>query len=233
MVSSFVRCGARSILVAILIGSLLNLSLVSNIAASEKPLGMVVASQHARLGNANAVAGADVYSGDTFATDADGSLRLKLGGSQIYLLGSSWAKLLQQENKVRASVKQGTLGFSTTTPGQIEIETPLGTIQGANGERMHGQVIVLAADRMTVSAYQGTLVVSANDQEQIVKPGQSYAVSFAPEAAAGGQAPAGVGKSGVNKRRLAFTLLAIGGAAATVGIIWHESTESCSRVNCD
>jgi len=230
MVSSLVRCGARSILVAVLIGGLLNFS---NIAASEKPLGMVVESQHARLDNANAVAGVDVYSGDTFATDAEGSLRLKLGGSQIYLLASSSAKLLQQEDKVRASVKQGTLGFSTTTPGQIEIDTPLGTIHGANGERMHGQVVVLGADRMTVSAYQGTLVVSANDQEQIVRPGQSYAVSFAPEAAAGGQAPQGGVKPGVDKRRLAFMLIAIGGGAAAAGILWHVATESCSGLSCD
>jgi hypothetical protein len=229
-VRSLVRCGARSILVAVVIGGLLNLS---NIAASEKPLGMVVASQHARLDNANAVAGVDVYAGDTFATDADGSLRLKLGGSQIYLLASSSARLLQQENKVRASVKQGTLGFSTTTPGQIEIDTPLATIHGANGDRMHGQVVVLGADRMTVSAYQGTLVVSANDQEQIVKPGQSYSVSFAPEAAAGGQAPQGTVKSGVDKKRLAFILIAIGVAATAAGIIWHEETESCSGLRCD
>jgi len=230
MVSSLVRCGARSILVAVLIGGLLNLS---NIAASEKPLGMVVASRHARLDNANAVAGVDVYSGDTFATDAEGSLRLKLGGSQIYLLASSSGKVLQQENKVRASLKQGTLGFSTTTPGQIEIDTPLGRIHGANGERMHGQVVVLGADRMTVSAYQGTLVVSANDQEQIVKAGQSFAVSFAAEAAAGGQAPQGAVKPGVDKRRLAFMLLAIGGGATAAAILWHEATESCSGLSCD
>ncbi|MBZ5500627.1 MAG: hypothetical protein LAN59_00095 [Acidobacteriia bacterium] len=230
MVSSFVRRGARSLLVMIVIGGLLNFS---TMAASEKPLGMVVASQHARLDNANAVAGVDVYAGDTFATDAEGSLRLKLGGSQIYLLASSSAKLLQQENKVRASVKQGTLGFSTTTPGQIEIETPLATIRGVNGERMYGQVVVLGAAKMTVSAYQGTLVVSANDQEQIVKPGQSYVVSFAAEAAAGGQAPEGAVKPGVNKKKLAFMLIAIGGGGAGVAFLWHEFTESCSTAPCD
>lgn len=227
--SSLVRWGGRSILVAVLIGGLLNLS---NIAASEKPLGMVVATLHARLDNSNAVAGADVFAGDTFATDADGSLRLKLGGSQIYLRASSSAKLLQLENKVRASVQQGTLGFSTSAPGQIEIDTPLATIHGANGERMQGQVVVLGADRMTVSAYQGTLVVSANDQEQIIKPGQSYSVSFATAAAAGGQAPEGAVKPGVNKKKLAFMLVAIGGGATAAGIIWHEATESCSALPC-
>lgn len=227
--SSFVRRGARSILAVVAIGGLLNFS---TMAASEKPLGMVVASQRARLDNANAVAGVDVYAGDTFATDAGGSLRLKLGESQIYLLASSSAKLLQQEDKLRASVKQGTLGFSTT-PGQIEIETPLATIRGVNGKRMYGQVVVLGADRMTVSAYQGALVVSANDQEQIVKPGQSYVVSFAAAAAAGGQAPEGAVRPGVNTKKLAFMLVAIGGGGAGVAFLWHEFTESCSNAPCD
>jgi len=229
-VSSLIRCGARSVLVAVLIGGLLNLS---NIAASEKPLGMVVASQHARLDNANAVAGADVFAGDTFVTDADGSLRMNLGGSQIYLLASSSAKLLQLENKLRASVQQGTVGFSTTAPGQIEIDTPLATIHGVNGERTYGQVVVLGGGKMTVSAYQGTLVVSANDQEQIVKPGQSYAVSFAPEAAAGGQAPEGAVKPGMNTKKLAFILIATGGGGVGVAFLWHEFTESCSNSPCD
>lgn len=226
---SLVRCGARSILVGVLIGGLLNLS---NIAASEKPLGMVVASQHARLDNANAVAGADVFAGDTFATDVEGSLRLKLGGSQIYLLASSSATLMRQEDKLRASVKHGTLGFSTT-PGQIEIETPLATIRGVNGGRMYGQVVVLGADKMMVSAYQGALVVSANDQEQIVKPGQSYVVSFAAAAGAGGQAPEGAVKPGVNTKKLVFMLVAIGAGGAAVAFLWHESTESCSAMSCD
>ena len=227
---SRIRCSARSSLIAIVIASLLNFS---SLAASEKPLGMVVSSQHARLDNANAIAGVDVYAGDSFATDAGGSLRLRLGGSQVYLLASSSAKFLQQEDKVRATVGRGTLGFSTARPNEIEIETPLATVRGVNGQLVHGQVSVTGADRMTVSAYQGTLLVFANGQEQIIKPGQSYSVSFAPDAAAGGQAPQGAVKPGGNKKRLAFMLIAIGGVATGAAILWHELTESCSGLSCD
>jgi len=227
---SRIRCSAQSSLIAIVIASLLNFS---SLAASARPLGMVVASQHARLDDANAVAGVDVYAGDTFATDEGGSLRLKLGGSQVYLLASSSAKFLQQEDKVRATVGRGTLGFSTTRPNEIEIETPLATVRGVNGQLVHGQVSVTGADRMTVSAYQGTLLVFANDQEQIVKPGQSYSISFAPDAAAGGQAPQEAVKSGRSKKRLAFLLLGVGGIATGAAILWHEVTESCSGLACD
>lgn len=228
---SRIRCGARSSLIAIVIAGLLNLSCL---AASEKPLGMVVTSQHARLANANAVAGVSVYTGDTFATDAEGSLRLNLRGIQVYLLASSSAKLLQQENTVLASVDRGTLGFSTATPGQIEIETPLATVRGVNGKNVHGQVALTGPAKMTVTAFEGTLLVSANDQEQIVKPGQSYSVSVAPQTA-GGQAPVPVTNSNSNnrKRKLAFILLG-NAAVATAGVIlWHEFTESCSGLSCD
>jgi hypothetical protein len=226
---SSIQCGARSSLIAIVIASLLNFS---SLAASEKPLGMVVASQHARLDNANAVAGVDVYGGDTFATDEGGSLRLKLGGSQVYLLASSSAKFLQQEDKVRATVGRGTLGFSTARPNEIEIETPLATVRGVNGERVYGQVTLTAADKMTVTAFTGTLLVSANDQAQIVKPGQSYSVSLAPEAA-GGQVPQSTRtSSSINKTKLAFILVVSGIAAATAVAVWMENTESCSSLPC-
>jgi len=225
-----IRCGARYSLIAIVIASLLNFS---SLAASGKPLGMVVASQNARLDNATAVAGVDVYDGDTFATDDLGSLRLKFGGSQVYLLASSSAKFLQNEDKVRATVGRGTLGFSTARSNEIEIETPLATVRGVNGQIVHGQVSLTGADRMTVSAYQGTLLVSANGQEQIVKAGQSYAVSFAADAAAGGQAPQGTMTSGKSRKRLAFLLLGVGGMATGAAILWHEETESCSGLTCD
>jgi hypothetical protein len=229
-VRSGVRSGARSCLVAFLIASLLNLPAM---AASERPLGMVVASQRARVDNASAVAGATVYAGDAFVTDAEGSLRLKIGGSQVYLLSSSAAKLVQQENKVHATVDRGTLGFSTATPDQIEIETPLATVRGMNGERVFGQVAVTGADQMTVSAYEGTLLVAANDQEQVIKPGQKYTVSFAPDAAAGGQEPQGVRKRNKNKRRLLFLLIMGGAVAGTAAAVWHSSSESCSTLPCN
>lgn len=225
---SLSRPGTRSILVAILIVGLVNLPAM---AAGEKPLGMVVESQHALLDNANAVAGVDVYAGDTFATDQGGSLRLKLGGSQVYLLASSSAKFLQQDDKVRASVDRGTLGFSTATPGQIEIETPLATVRGVNGQLVHGQVSVTDADRMTVTAYKGSLLVAADDQEQIIKAGQSYSVSVAPEAAAGGQTPEGAVKPGKKrKKRLAFLLVATGAVATTGVLLWNNLAVSPSSV---
>jgi hypothetical protein len=226
--SSLTRCGARSSLVAVLIASLVNLPAM---AAGEKPLGMVVASEHAHLDSADAVGGTTVYSGDSFVTDSEGSLRLKLGGSQVYVLASSSAKVFLKENKLRASVDRGTLGFATAAPNEIEIETPLAAVRGANGEGVYGQVALAGADKMTVTAYRGSLLVAADDQEQIVKPGQSYAVSFAPDAVAGGQTPEGAVKPAKKrKKRLAFILLASGAVATTGVLTWRNLASSPSSI---
>ena len=193
---------------------------------------MVVASQHAQLDNANAVAGATVYAGDAFLTEAQGSLRLKIAESQLYLLSSSGARLAQQDNTVHASVDHGTLGFSTTTPDQIAIDTPLATVRGTAGPRVFGQVAVTGADKMTVSAFEGTLLIAGEDQEQVVKPGQTYTVMVAPAAEPGAQDPQGTVRK-KSKRRLIFALVA-GGTLATIGILtWEEKTESCSNLPCN
>lgn len=227
IVRSIVLIGARSCLVALLIVALLNLPVT---AASAKPLGIVVTAQHARLDNVDAVNGADVYPGDALVTDAGGSLRLQIARSQMYLLSSTEATLVQRENTVQAKVDRGTLGFSMPVPNQLEIGTPLGVIRAANGQHVFGQVVVLSPTRMQVSAYEGTLVVTANGgPEKTIGPGETYEATLAADAAAAAlpQSPQGVGGQGINWKRVAEVVIPTGAAAIAAAIIWHEETESC------
>ncbi|MBZ5695648.1 MAG: hypothetical protein LAN36_09840 [Acidobacteriia bacterium] len=224
---------ARACLVAFLSIGLMNLPVM---AASEKPLGMVVTAANARLDNAKAAIGADVYSGDTLSTDQDGSLRLKVGLSQVYMLSSSSATLEPLGSKVRANVERGSLGFSTTAPDQIEIGTPLGVIRGANGQRVFGQVAMLDASSMRISAYEGTLVVEASNGEmKMIEQGQTYEATLVANSEPGGaQGPSGVGRPGINWKRVVVVAAFVGGAATAAAILWHEATESCTvPSNCD
>src|ERR1700685_3422570 len=109
-------------------------------AASAKPIGMIVIADHAKVDTADAAIGADVYSGDALSTEMGGSLRMKVGASQVYLLSSSAATLVPEDNKVRAKITQGTLGFSTSSPDQLEIGTPLGIIRGEDSQRVFAQI---------------------------------------------------------------------------------------------
>src|ERR1700689_3339999 len=111
-------------MVAFVVVGMLNFPVM---AAASKPLGMVVSADHASLDNAKAAIGADIYSGDALVTDAGGSLRLKVGPGQVYLLSGSSATLVPLENKVQAKVEHATLDFSTAGPEQLEVECPLGT----------------------------------------------------------------------------------------------------------
>ena len=217
----------RACLVALLMAGLIHLPVA---AASGKPLGMVVTAANARLDNAKAAIGADVYSGDRLNTDQDGSLRLRVGPSQVYLLSSSSAALEPLGGKVRAKVERGTLGFSTTSPDQFEIGTPLGVIRGASGQRVFGQVAVLNASSMRVSAFEGTLLVEArNGDVKTIEQGQTYEATLVANSEPGAaQGPSGVGGSGINWRRVVVVGIFVGGAATAAAILWHEATESCS-----
>ncbi len=230
---SNILAGARSCLTAFLVVGLLNLPMPV-MAASSKPLGMVVATDHARLDNANAAIGADVYSGDALATDIGGSLRMKVGPSQVYLLSASSATLVPQENRVQAKVGHGTVGFSTASPEQLEIGTPLGVIRGANSQRIFGQVAVLSATKMQISAYEGTLlVVAANGEQKTVSQGETYEATLAAPEPGGGQNQAGVGGPGINWRHVAFVAGVAGGLGVAALLLWEEQSESCTVPPCE
>ena len=227
---SNILSGARSCLIAFVVVGMLNLPVM---AASSKPLGIVVSADRASLDNTAAAIGSDIYSGDALATDVGGSLRLKVGSGQVYLLSSSSATLVPQENKVQAKVAHGTLDFSTSSPAQLEIGTPLGVVQGTDSQRVFGQVAVLSPTKMQISAYEGTLLVTAlNGEQKTIHQGETYEATLAAPEPGGGQNQAGVGGTGINWKHVA-TVAIIGGAlGGTALALWIEESESCSNPPC-
>jgi hypothetical protein len=130
-----VRYILKSFLVAFLSVGLIG---IPSFAANEKPLGLVTQAQEAHLGSATVAIGTTVYPGDTLATDEGGTVRLKVGGSQFYLLSSSAATLSAGSNVVNASVSRGTVGFSSNGSDQLSLEIPEGTLRAANGQPGYG-----------------------------------------------------------------------------------------------
>jgi hypothetical protein len=225
-----ILCAARSCLIAFVVVGILNLPAM---AASSKPLGMVIATEKAQLDNAKAEIGADVFSGDALATDIGGSLRMKVGPSQVYLLSESSATLVPQENRVQAKVERGTVGFSTSSPDQLEIGTPLGVIRGANNDRIFGQVAVLSPTRLQISVYEGTLLVTApNGEHKTIDQGQTYEATLAAPDPGGAQNQQGVGGTGINWKHVATVGIIAGAAGGTALALWIENNESCSNPPC-
>jgi len=247
-----VRSVARSILIAVVACSMLNLPAF---AAGAEPLGVVIQTQNAHLSNANAAIGATVYPGDALATERDGTLRLRVGTGQLYLAPSSSASLTQNAKVTRVTVTSGTVGFASVTSADIELQTPVALVRPANGQRAQGQVSVTGPNHMTVSAYSGALLVERNGESRIVEAGKSYNVTFDPNATPSAQQPNGAGTSdqngngngntgngngsgngggggnGQGSGQLIFDSVVLGATAAGGVIIWHFVTQSTTSSN--
>jgi hypothetical protein len=218
-VPSIVSAGTRFCVVAVLALVLLNLP--TN-AASEKPLGVVLTADHARLDNASAAIGADVFSGDALVTDRGGSMRLTVGPSQVYLLSASSATLEPDASRVQTRVNIGTVGFSTSSPAELEIQTPLGMIRGADSRPIFGQVSVVSASEMRISSYEGTLVVTDNTgAEKLIRPGETWDATLAAQTNPNPPTPAV--KPGINWKRVAAVAIPLVAAGIVACALWPES----------
>lgn len=224
---------SRAVLIAFIAFGLLNLA-EPVMAASARPLGTVLAASHARLDNADAENGADIYSDDALVTDEGGSLQFRVGASQLYLLSLSSATLEPRANRIQANIGRGTLGFSTAEPEKLEIQTPVGVIRGANGQPIYGQVSVLSSGKMQITSYRGTLLVDINGQERTVPQGEAYEATLVSDSAGGAAGvPISVGGNGFQWTRIAF-VAAIAAFLALLArfVIWPSVDESCMNMNC-
>src|SRR4029077_9954388 len=203
-------------------------------AANEKPLGMVIQAEEAQLGSAKATVGATVYPGDSIATGTGGTMRLKVGSGQLYLLSASTATLAENTAAFHAVVNRGTVGFSSPAVEPFELETPLGVVRPAAGAT-YGQVPLTGPREMIVSAYRGDLIVDNNGELHTIPEGKSFRVSMdldpAQPNAAAPQGPYGTGvKPAVNPHFIIkLTAVAIVGVATY--FIYQELSESPSKPN--
>ena len=147
---------ARSTIVAFLIVGFCNLPSMSS---TEKPLGVIAQAERAHLDSASAATGATVYAGDSFDTETGGTLRLRVGTSQFYLLASSAATLTQDSSGAMLTLTRGTAGFSSAASGQIQLDTPAGIVRGTEGKPAYGQVSIKSPNELVVSAFRGDLVL--------------------------------------------------------------------------
>jgi len=218
-VRSIVPVGARFSIAAVLVLALLSLP---SLAATEKPLGVVLTADHARLDNASATIGADVFSGDALMTDRGGSMRITLGPSQVYLLSASSATLEPDASRVQTNVTIGTVGFSTSSPAQLEIQTPLGMIRGADGRPIFGQVSVVSTSQMRISSYQGTLAVTdATGAEKLILAGETYDATLAADSS--DNPPQRAVKPGINWKHVAYVAIPLVAAGVLACALWPES----------
>ena len=204
--------------------------------SAERPLGMVTVAQNARVDTADATLGANVYAGDALNTSDGGTLRLRIGSGQLYIMGDTNAVLASDGDRVDARVMTGTAGFSATASDPLEIETPVGVLRPADNSRAFGQATITGPQKALIAVYEGTLLLSRSGEELELAAGKSYSISLAPTAAAAApvpaadptpQAPQGSGTGHRSKQWIVEAIL-VGGAAAGGYGVWEWLTESSS-----
>lgn len=227
------RSIARSCLIALLISGLLDLPAF---ASNGKSLGMIVESKTAGLGNAAAATGTTVYSGDSLWTDTGGTLRLKIGASQIYLLSSSSLTLGESSTAIQATVGKGTVGFSSSASDRLELVIPEGILRAANGQPAFGQVTITAPNEVVISAFSGALVLDNDGDVHTIGAGTSFRVTMAlvddTQEPQGTETAPEVKFVPQKRRRLLFALIVTGVLAAGVALpLYLELSESPSKIS--
>lgn len=215
---SRVRTAGRWVLVVLISSGMLSLPIQ---AAEDQPFGVVALADQAHVGTAFASAGSNVYPGDALDTMPGGSLRLRVATGQFYLLSASAANVSQGEDVLRATVLRGTVGFSSLTAKQFEVETPEGTIRAANDLPAYGQVTIASPKEAVISCYRGTLELERNGQQLLIDSGKSYDVSLVPDPPQGK-----VGVTPAYADHLVWKLIVIGGAAVAGYLLWRHFSES-------
>ena len=206
---------------------LLTLALAINagsaFAAPTAPLGVVVAGQKALLGAVYVADGTSLFDGDTVSTQGKGSLRIRLGASQLFLGENSTLTLLRSERGVTAKLLGGTARFAGAIGAPIELLVLDARIRGKQ-DGAAGQVTMISQDEFQVGATSGALTVDVNGDVRTVDENTAYDATLSP-------APDSGLPPGAAKRRSLILWILIGLAAIGTVIAVMHATMSHSRMN--
>jgi hypothetical protein len=224
----------RACLIAILVAGMLNLPAY---AANDSPLGMIIQAEGlAHLGPTKAAIGSTVYPGDSVFTETGSTMRLRVGGSQVYLLSESGASLSQGKDMVHVVVSHGTVGFSSPANDPVGLDTPLGFVHPVPGHAAFGQVTLNSRIEMIVTAYHGDLIVEENGNVHTILEGKSYRITTDLEPPAqpssSSQSSQGSGTKSAMSSPKGEVIAIVGGAALLSWLAWSELCESPSRMAC-
>jgi len=222
------RPAARRVVAVLLAVGLCDLP---TLASSEKPLGVVAQAQHASLDNAAATMGASVFVGDTFETESNGTIRLRIGTNQVYLSASSAVAIGIDSDGTIVTLKRGVAGFSSPSFQHLGLATPAGILRGTEGKPAYGQVTMTGPSELVVSAFRGDLILDNEGELHTIPEGKSYRVEIQDnqQASSGDNPDFHPAENHHRRRKLAFYLILTGAIAFATYEIWNELSESPSK----
>jgi hypothetical protein len=208
-----VRILAQPVLIVILA---LTFASIPALSAPNASLGVVTGSDHASVSQVAAIDGTSVYDGDIISTQPTGSMRLRMGNSQIVLAGNTTVALHKSDAGVYVTLVQGVVRFSMVPGSPMEVRALDSIVVRAKGENAAiGQLTLVSPKEFQIGSSKGDLAVTVDGTEHDVAESQAYRVSLEePSSGSGATNPAG--------RRGAFWIwfpIALVAAGVTIGLI--------------
>jgi hypothetical protein len=204
---------------------------------SVAPLGTVIASERARVGQGAADIGTTIYGGDYLSTDPQGSVQVRAGAARLLLQGASSVVVGQDDGAPSAKLLSGSATFSTANAHAFTLFASRAAIRPSTDAPTIGQVRYVNDKELVVTARRGGLAISVEDQTQTIEEGTSYRVLLDPAAdpqepagaGAGGQGPSGSGGGPLRAGRSRFLIIATALIAAGTGVAIYEAMQSPDR----
>ena len=138
------------------------------------PLGMVLQAEKAQVGADITTGGATIYDGDHLQTDAGGTLRVQIGGPQMYLREGTTTQVHGFPNGFSAELGTGTVVVSST-PGQtFRLLADGATIRPIGAQGTVAQITKVSNTELLLSSSRGELEVTMGDEVKTVEAGSSY-----------------------------------------------------------
>jgi hypothetical protein len=191
------------------------------------PLGIVVSAENSRVGADTNYAGATVYDGDRFATQDNGTMRLRLGNGQLLLFHATAVVVHAVPLGFLVNLDSGIALAASSEGHTFELIVNGISIRSADAHRAVAQVERVNSAEAILVVGQGNFKIAMGDEVRTVAAGNSYKLEITgseESSSSGEQAPQGAVPTGRNRNRL--LIIVITAVAATTGILIWRATMS-------
>jgi hypothetical protein len=213
-----VRTLFTAVLIAALSILLIEIPVMATPASSPSvPLGVVVAAENSNVGAGVTTSGATIYDGDRLQTQANSSLRVRLGSGQMVLRQNTIADVHAFPNGFSANLGVGTVVVSSPEGQTFQLMADGATIRPANAQATSGVISLISPTQLILTSTRGALEVSMGDEVKTVEAGSSYRMEVETEDS--GPGPQGQGQPPHPTARNRFIFFLIPTVAAVTGII--------------
>ena len=187
------------------------------------PLGSVMQADRAHQGVDLTSGGATIYDGDRLETQDDGTLRARLGKSQLYMQQSTIAEVHGLSNGYSANLLHGTVIASSPEGQTFQLLANGATVRPATAHATVARVTWVNANELLLTSNLGAIQVTYEGDVKTIEPGSSVRMEIKTEESAG-PGPQGAPSHGGRNRAVYFVIAA---AAVATGIgIWRVMVSS-------